>query len=334
MSKLETVQKKTRKKLYVLISLDVEEEGLFGGQYKRENVPLENVEYLPALEPLITEIGYPLTLFCAWSVFNSARARDILRQMQASGCEIGAHLHHWSTPPFQSKYYLCDGQPVRTHKLPEEILRSRLATLLETGRKYFPDSLTSFRMGRWDLKNILFPLLAEYGIKVDSSICPLRSFKNGACHFSAPVEPYWVDCGKYGTLLEAPVTQIPVLKGLPFLWQKMCGESQLDLFHFFGALSANPLWHGKLAMRLAAKLHKARGGLLLNLFWHSSEMMPGGSPKIANKKDAQKLLARIFSFCAWLKEYFNVIPVTASGLYAIAPALSLTIYSISSERDW
>lgn len=306
--------------LRVVISLDVEEEGLFSGRYAARGCGVRNVELLPKLAPLSDELGFPLTLFCAWTVFASAPACAALEVMRdRHGAEIGAHLHHWSTPPFEDG--AAPGEPVRTHLLPRGLLRRRLRTLLEAGRKFQSAPITSFRMGRWDLKAELRPLLACEGILVDSSVCPLRAFTGGPDHFLAPADPYWVEGAPGKPLLEAPITQVPLVPGMERLWHRLARKKPdlLDRLHFFGALSANPFWHGEAAMRLATWLHVRRGGKVLGLFWHSSEMLPGGSPQVPDEAAARAALEKIFRFCRWLRDHFTVEGVTLTALRALGP---------------
>lgn len=327
-----------RPPLRVVISLDVEEEGLFSGRYAATGCGVRNVELLPRLAPLCRDLGFPLTLFCAYTVFASAPGRAVLARMRDDcGAEIGAHLHHWSTPPLEGAR--TPGEPVRTHLLPRDLLRRRLRTLLDAGRDFQSVPLTSFRMGRWDLKAEVRPLLAEEGILVDSSVCPLRAFRNGPDHFLAPADPYWVEGAPGKPLLEAPITQIPLVPGMERLWHGLTRATPqlLDRFHFFGALSANPFWHGARAMRLATRLHVRRGGRVLSLFWHSSEMLPGGSPHVPDEAAAQAALDRIFGFCVWLREHFAVEGVTATRLRALAPELGFArrdTAPASGGGDW
>lgn len=319
-------------KLYVCISLDVEEEGLFCGKYPREHLSLNNVSLLKRLTPLYNELGFPLTLFCAYSVLADDKAGETAIWMRDHcAAEIGAHLHHWSTPPLTGSE--CE-PPQRTHLVERELLRKRLQTLLEAGRKLAGAPLTSFRMGRWDLKNILLPMLAEHGILVDSSICPLRAFRGGADHFLAPPEPYWTVTATNQRILEAPVTQISIWPHLAHLWHKLAPKNMLDYYHFFGALSANPLWHGPLAMRCAVRLHTLRGGTILNFFWHSSEMMPKGSPHIQNQAAASRLLANISAFCRWLRARYEVIPVTATQLADLPIQYPARTLPQNKQGDW
>lgn len=325
--------------LRVVVSLDVEEEGLFSGRYPAAGCTVRNVELLPRLAPISRELGFPLTLLCAHAVFADPRACDVLRRMRDDlGAEIGAHLHHWSTPPpggaGEEEAARASGRgPRRTDRLPRDLLRARLRALFRIGRESMGTPLTSFRMGRWDLKSVVRPLLAEEGVLVDSSVCPLRIFPDdGPDHFLAPADPYWVDLPGGGRLLEAPITQIPLHPVLPRLWRRAGGllpasarQTFLDGFHFWSALSANPVWHRPEVMRWAALQHTARGGRVLGLFWHSSEMLPGASPNIPDQAAADALIRRVREFLVWLRGRCAVRGVTLSSLYddplaAIFPA--------------
>lgn len=308
--------------LRVIVSLDVEEEGLFSGHYAATNCGVRNVALLPLLAPISDELGFPLTLFCAHTVFADAGCRRVLEIMRdRHGAEIAAHLHHWSTPPLDDAP-AADGPPPRTDTLPRDLLRRRLRTLLDEGARFNGAPLTSFRMGRWDLKKSVRPLLAEAGITLDSSVCPLRSFAGGADHFLAPADPYWVEGHGDTRLLEAPITQIPLVRAMPRIWHGLSPQRRRDSFHFWGALSANPFWHGPRVMRWAVRLHQARGGRVLSLFWHSSEMLPGGSPHMPDEQAARAFRERMFAFFRWLRDSFTVQGCTAAGLRAEADSLS------------
>ena len=152
--------------LRVIVSLDVEEEGLFSGNYAATGCGVRNVALLRRLAPLTRELGFPLTLFCAHTVFANSEACEHLAWMRDHcDAEIAAHLHHWSTPPLDEGQHTPPahtekhGPPIRTDRLPRQLLRQRLRTLLDAGRDFQGAPLTSFRMGRWDLKASVRPLL-------------------------------------------------------------------------------------------------------------------------------------------------------------------------------
>lgn len=311
--------------LLVVVSLDVEEEGLFSGHYASTGGGVRNVALLRRLVPLTTELGFPLSLLCTHTVFAHTEACHVLAHMRDNvGAEIGAHLHHWSTPPFEDGVDSAPdpyAPPRHTHTLPREFLRARLRSLLEAGRHFQGAPLTSFRMGRWDLKDVVRPLLAEEGIWVDSSVCPLRFFAEkhgyGPDHFGAPPDPYWpVQADGTSPLLEAPITQVPLHPWLAKGWHALMADRPgRDAFRTLGALSPNPVWHSMAVMRIAARLHVARGGRVLNLFWHSSEMLPGASPHTPDQAAADALIKKIFDYLVWLRATWRVRGVTLSSLY-------------------
>lgn len=309
------------KRLFVIVSLDVEEEGLFYGNYPTKACSVTNVGLLRQLEPLWHELGFPLTLFCTHSVLADSNCRQVLSRLRDHcGAEIAAHLHHWSTPPYEGDCGMADGKPQRSHSMDRSLLAKRLDSLLAAASDLQSAPVVSFRMGRWDLKGDLRPLLAERGILVDSSVCPLRSFAGGADFFLAPADPYWVGDAHGRSLLELPITQVPLAPWLARAWYGLQWPQILDRFHFFAALSANPVWHSATVMRLATRLHVLRGGTVLSLFWHSSEMQAGSSPNVPDQQAAKKLFQKIWDFLVWLKANFAVRPVTASTLYGLARA--------------
>ena len=320
-------------RLRVIVSLDVEEEGLFSGRYAAGSTA-RNVSLLPRLAPLTRELGFPLSLLCTHAVFMNPDARVTLARMRDSlGAEIGAHLHHWNTPPLGPE----TSPPIPAECLEPDLLRTRLRTLLRAGRDFQGEPLRTFRMGRWDLKAAIRPLLAEEGIQTDSSVCPLRAFKNGPDHFLAPADPYWTE----GGLLEVPITQIalhpwlpPAVHAIARDLPEQCGQRLLDSFYFWGALSANPVWHSSTVMRLAARWHVARGGRVLCLFWHSSEMMPGASPHIRTQADADALLARVYDFLRWLKEAYSAMGITLGSLAHDPLARDFPARPVDGCGDW
>lgn len=321
--------------LYVMVSLDVEEEGLFSGLYRSSGLGVKNVALLPRLAPISRDLNFPLTLFCSHAVFSDPAACANLAWMRHElGSEIGAHLHHWSTPPFPAAPAVIRKEPERTHRLPRGLFEKRLDNLLGLGRKAAGSAIVSFRMGRWDLKGVLRPLLRDRGILVDSSVCPLRCFAGGADHFLAPADPYWAP--ETPDLLEAPITQVPLAKSMARAWYKLNSTRAklLDKFHFFGALSPNPIWHSQMIMRLATRLHWRRGGRVLSLFWHSSEMLPEASPAVGCWQELDALLAKIQSFLAWLKKHYPVRGVTAAQLYDLARSGLLGLAPQANYGDW
>jgi hypothetical protein len=173
-----------------VVTIDVEEEGLFTGRYESRNVTAENVKELTCLDSIFREWNIKPTLLVAYPVARHEHHHDLLlRLKQEWNAEIGAHLHPWNTPPFES---LPHPDPVPSQLMPRELLEAKLRSLLETiGQMGITP--TSFRMGRFNMGPKMFSLLDRAGILVDSSMAPMRRYYGGPDHLAALTDPYFPD---------------------------------------------------------------------------------------------------------------------------------------------
>lgn len=327
--------------LAVVLSLDVEEEGLFSGSYPRHGAGLTNIPELKRLEFLPREFGLPLTFLCDYPVLTDAGSLDVLAGLLARvGGELGAHLHPWNTPPFPDMPW---PEPVSTAVMPLETFRAKLESLQQAVAAFGGRRAASFRMGRWNLFRRAMAVLPEAGFLVDSSVAPLRHVPGGPDHFLAPADPYWLrpDGSPDGpVLLEAPTTQLPLLPGTPRLARALArrlpagaGDAVLGGFMKTLTLGVNPVWMPEATMRLAARAHVRRGGRALTLFWHSSELLPGASPHFPNRAAVDAFVKKVRRFADWLRRTFDVRGVTLAGLAGLAgPEFSWPALPASGSR--
>ena len=317
-----------KRKLRLVLSLDVEEEGLFSGRYSCHAASVCNTAALVRLAPLL-ERGLKPTLFCAHSVFaNSASCRMLERLRDRHGAEIAAHLHHWNTPPLSAEACAAQGgvlAEVPAATVPPELMAAKLATLLRAGQDFQGEHLTSFRMGRWDLHVQLWPLLFEAGLLCDASVRPLHCGKNpakGPDHFDAPSDPYWLTFGQK-RILELPLTVTPLFSALPrlisYLPKSLKNPLAASLSHW-GALVLLPIQHPLQLMQLTTLLHAARGGQVLSLTWHSSELFPGGAPHMPDEAAVERFLAKVCTWLDWLEARFDLCFLTLAELHKAAEA--------------
>jgi hypothetical protein len=298
----------------LVISLDVEEEGLFSGRYPRES-GVSNVAELRRLEFIPKEFGFPLTLLVSYLVARNPAACEVLaRWRDLYGAEIGVHLHPWSTPPFAD---LLQPEPVPAEQIPLALLRDKFTYLVQAVQDSLGVTPASFRMGRFDFSPTILSLLGEFGIKVDSSVVPL-TLKGAGDYFLAPAEPFRLS----HDLLEVPVTMVPVLPSLPralaYLAPKLPGASGRRLLGWFKSVAAagsQPAWFPLPSMRLAAGLHRLRGGRTLTMFFHSSELQPGASRLFPTEQAVRRFVAKIRAFLDWLIKTGPVEGVTLGELF-------------------
>lgn len=335
-----------KRPLMVVLGLDVEEEGLFGGHYACHTPNVRNTAALERLAPLL-ERGVRPTLFCAHSVFTDAASRRILvRLRDIHGAEIGAHLHHWNTPPLAQEVATAPGgmlTRVPAGAVPDRLMAAKLATLFRTGAAFQDAPLTSFRMGRWDLHTSLWPLLEELGVRCDASVRPLHCGKAaaGACddpdHFDAPADPYWVGGGAT-RLLEMPLTVTPLFSWLPRLVRAFPGNAGAHIragLRHWGVLALLPVQHPLSLLRLTTLLHAARGGRVLSLTWHSSELFPGGAPHVPDEATVRRFMDKMLAYVDWLDTAFAVQFLTLEELRQAAERDDFRVGTAPPDRgDW
>lgn len=301
----------------VTLSIDVEEEGLFKKSYQCFNPPVENVAYLSELRPFINR-GIKPTFFCAHAVLANNKSRSVIESFLPD-IELGAHLHHWNTLPLIQNLP-ANGilKTVPAIQVPLSIMELKLKTLLKLCKEVAGKPVVSFRMGRWDLHASLWPLLISFGIKCDASVRPLHRGKtsmHGPNHFTAPPDPYWLRLPE-GKLLEVPLTAVPI-KGLGGFLVNILAKKPgwACKFHKWGALALLPVQHPLWLLKLTTLRHLQRGGKVLSLTWHSSEMMPNGTPHLQSQEGITAFLKKMFSYLDWLEEKFAIQYKTVGDLY-------------------
>ena len=315
----------------LIFSVDVEEEGLFSGRYAARAEGLSNVAALSRLEFLPREHGLPPTLLCTWPVLADPSCAVLLRRWQDEfGAEIGAHLHPWNTPPLADE--------TATSWLPSEsmdpaLLEAKLATLLAACREVSGRAPACFRMGRFDLGPKMRGLLSGHGLRVDSSLVPGRypagQFVAMPESFLCPSDPHPLvpALGGQPHVLEAPITMVPLLPGLPRLaWAaagllpESAGQGLLRSFRRYAMTGVQPVWFPLASMKLAARLHLARGGRVIHMFLHSSELSPGHAAHLPDEAAVERVLARIRAFLPWLHKLARPLGgLRPTSLSALSP---------------
>jgi hypothetical protein len=123
--------------------------------------------------------------------------------LDRGGCEIGAHLHPWTTPPYDESMSERNSYP---GNLPPELELAKLHNLVQMIRASFGVVPLFYKAGRYGFGPGTARALAECGIKVDFSILPgadLR-WKDGPDFSQLESVPYWV--GEHD-VMTAPMTR-------------------------------------------------------------------------------------------------------------------------------
>ncbi|MBX3441602.1 MAG: polysaccharide deacetylase family protein [Planctomyces sp.] len=303
-----------------VVTIDTEEEGLWGGQYRPTGHSVENLRGVPRFQELCDRFGVQPTYLVTAPVANDDFGAGLLADLQADGrCEVGAHLHPWCTPPLTDRpattaeSFLCN--------LPEPAQRAKLEWLTDTIERRFGRRPTSFRAGRYGLDAVGARILEELGYAVDSSVIPFTNYasQQGPDFREAPFTPYWFDgadlCapGDAGALLEAPVTvgfshsrfafahrlqETARIRGL----RQLRIEGLLDRLGVARRIKFSPeqATSRELVQLADAALRAAERPTALVLMFHSSSLLPGCSPYVRTPVDLDAFcdrLTAVFAHC-------------------------------------
>lgn len=298
--------------MQLIITIDTEADDQW---LRRGPITTANLGFIPPLQEICNAHGFPPTYLCTHEVvFDPAFERVLVPSENEGLAEIGAHLHPCTTPPLD-QYWDPPGHPgAFASEIPTSLFRKKLETLttaLEVKRGRRP---TSYRAGRWGFSAAHTEILIELGYLADCSVTPLLLWKDagirecGQDYRGAPPWPYymaWGDPGRPGasSLLEVPVTVLQtngVMRRFPVLneWYRVSRKHVVakGLDRLFRVA---PQWfrpfQDMTSNRLMAVYRTAR---LLNLpviqmAFHSSELMPGSSPHNATPDDVARLLAKL-----------------------------------------
>ena len=307
----------------VILTVDTEADG----QWEADgDVRIQNLDYVPRFQRLCEEYGLRPVYLCTYEVVVSKRFDETLAYWASKGtCEIGAHLHPWTNPPYRggpdagpfdrSEY------PGYPSELPLDAFRAKMQLLGDLVRAKTGRAPTSYRAGRWGFCKEHIPVLLDLGYTVDCSVTPHvdrrrnKGVKDGGPDFrGAPVAPYELsadDIRAPGTsgLLEVPVTIVYTQRLMRESAQvreafermrRVPGASLLNR-----ALKLEPTWFrpyptmNARRMREVYRVARELGLPCLEMMFHSSELMPGGSESFPTAGSIEKMfgvLEATFSF--------------------------------------
>ena len=331
-------------KIYLAVSLDVEEEGLFTGTYAQTQISVTNTQSLSKLLPLI-KLGIRPTLFTAYHVFLDQKSRNILANLRdAFGCEIAAHLHFWNTPPLPKDLAALSHPLTRVpaFKLGHKLFAAKLNALLNAACDFQKEDILSFRMGRWDMHEAYWETLARAHILTDASVRPVHgteSKEKQPNFFLAQATPYWIPT-KSAPIFEVPLTVTPLFNWLPKALvalesgPEFCHNLSIYLqarMNYWGALALLPVYQPLWMLKLITEIYVARGGKVISITWHSSEMMPGATPHLPTNSAVDKFLNRVQNYLLWLTKRYDIVSLTMNDLRNTLGGTSKTVVAPSGS---
>jgi peptidoglycan/xylan/chitin deacetylase (PgdA/CDA1 family) len=311
----------------LLVGIDTESDNQWDAN-ARENPTFENIYALPALHDLFERHGVRPTYVVTYPVARDGRSADVLRQLESRGnAEIGAHHHAWETPPFAA-------EDVRRHlyamNLPSEQFELQVLELTKVIEEAVGVRPVSYRSGRFGFSAAHVSTLEQNGYLIESSVAPLfyEAHKRGPDFTEAPLCPYFLAYDSATTPGASNVLEIPVSVGLsrrvPPLLERAYARAPwpyatkrvLRKLGVARVMWLRPSYSSLADMMTLARRIKADGLPVLNLLFHSSEAIVGGSPYNRTDDDLSAFLKRLERFFVFATGDLGARPATFGELRA------------------
>jgi peptidoglycan/xylan/chitin deacetylase (PgdA/CDA1 family) len=271
----------------ILVGIDTEADDQWSAAGRRA-LAVRNAERLPALQDLFDRHGVRPTWLVTHEMATRKESADVLRDLARTGrCEIGTHLHPWSSPPFRPEDLFGHTYPCN---LPDDVLERQLRELTATIEQELGHRPTTYRAGRNGIDGRSLRALESLGYTVDTSVDPLfnERRKRGPCFAGAPRRPYrpdYADIRRQGSarILEVPITSATTPRLPKALEAAYCRLPAIPWRGAIARLGLRAVWLRPSYTPLPAMLAFARrlaaeASPCFNVIFHSSEVLPGGSP--------------------------------------------------------
>jgi len=302
-----------RPRILFVLTVDTEEEWDWERGFPVAQYSVRNPQNVPKFQAFCEHYGVRPTYFIDYAIAaNPASIPAFQEPFRRGACEIGAHLHPWVTPPIEEQIH---SETTHAINLPFDLVQRKMQNLLRKLEAEFGMRPKVFRSGRWGMDGRFLRLLADEGFTIDSSIHPFYADSTFS-YYEAPDTPYWpdfADCTKPGT--QRAIFEIPVTSGFSRpdfrRWHRL--HQRLAQPPWNKARLIGVLWHTRLLRKLqlspeladAANMIRLvdaclqRGHRVLHMFLHSSSLLPGGSPYVANAQQEQAFydkMAAVFTY--------------------------------------
>jgi len=312
--------------MHLLAAIDTEGDNQWDAA-ARANQTFENIYALPRLHALFRRHGVRPTYVITYPVATDPRSTDVLQTLLADGtCEIGAHHHAWETPP-------CRPEDVLRHPYASRLPRAQFERQLESLSAAIQTAVgrrpVSYRSGRFGFSAAHVPALERLGYLVDSSVAPLffESHKGGPDFVEAPLRPYFLAYDSATTPGTSSVLEIPISAGLnrrlPKSLQHLYARAPspyttkriLRALRLLRMRWLRPSYSSLEDMVALARDLAEAGEPVLNLLFHSSEAIVGGSPYNRTQAALDAFCDRLERFLTFATAELGARPVTLAEFH-------------------
>ena len=200
------------KKIPLFVTLDAEGDN---GWARPHTITTENSLGVDRFQLFCERYGVKPIYLTTYEMAQDKTYCKALKQKNLDGlCEIGMHMHGWSTPPnynltgddFQNLPFITE--------YPESVIRDKVESITKLIEDVFELRPISHRSGRWIVNNDYLNILVENGYKIDCSFTPLINWgcsigdptqKGGSDYSQSNARPHKIQL-QSGVITEVPMT--------------------------------------------------------------------------------------------------------------------------------
>lgn len=302
---------------YLVITVDTEEDNQW------DNHPCfttENSKYIPRFQKLCEKYGFKPVYFTTYPMAKDIFFVNFVKSKEIENkCEIGMHMHAWTTPPFHP-IDSCVSKPFIT-EYPADFIEKKVQTITSFLENQFSIKVVSHRSGRWSLNNTYLQILKKYGYMVDCSVTPYVNWSKSKGGLNTPGTNYKklktnAFCDSF---IEIPVS---IIKKRGVFAE--CGFMRNAKSLLFGkAIWLRPTNDADCLRKMLAVVDGIGSvGSVLEFMIHSSELMPGCSPEFPDTASIERMYSNIESVFRYMAER-GYIGVTAKEYYSLLKKCSI-----------
>ena len=303
----------------LLVVIDTEEEFDWNGPFDRASTSVANIDCQYLAQTIFDAAGIVPTYAIDYPVATTASAIAVLEPWHRAGtCEIGAHLHPWVNPPHDEEV---SAHHSFASNLTPGLMRRKLTVLRDAITANFGSSPRLYKAGRYGIGADTPAILNALGFIADSSVVPhLDSASKGGPDFRGlPDQPFMTGSG----IAELPLSVHFAGYLARFGRDAWPLVSRLERLRLPGLLSRlgllerlrlSPEDHGAADMQRQTRSALAAGHRYFMLTYHSSSLMPGGSPYARTPAARDRLVATLTKYIDFFASMPGWTTVTTSSL--------------------
>lgn len=238
-------------------------------------------------QPLFRKFKIKPTYFLSPEVIEHSDSAKIFKLIQ-NNCELGTHLHSEFIKP-KKKFKNFDGKLCNEFQTDysDQIEYQKINNLTKLFKKTFKKNPKVFRSGRYAANLNTAKSLIKLGYKVESSTTPHLKWQspkgNWIDHQKSPKQPYFIDKENFykagfSSLLQIPITIHKIKKFYLFDRSKWLRPFYSD----FNTM--------KKIIDKTIKENTNKKIIVLNMMFHSMEIIPGASPYCQTDKDVRNYI--------------------------------------------